>query len=63
MVYDDAFKAHTTDETKAVLSISSTNLIMVSPGCTSKCQTLDVCIKHWYMYMWNNNTQSAESEK
>ena len=47
MVYD-AFKAHTTDEMKAVLSINSTNLIMVPPGCTSKCQPLDVCInKHF----------------
>ena len=33
MVYD-AFKAHTTDEMKAALSINSTNLIMVPPGCT-----------------------------
>ena len=40
MVYD-AFKAHTTDEIKAVLSINSTNLIMVPPGCTSKCQPQD----------------------
>ena len=44
MVYD-AFKAHTTDEMKAVLSINSTNLIMVPPGYTLKCQPLDVCIK------------------
>ena len=44
MVYD-AFNAHTTDETKAVLSINTTNRIMVRPGCTSKSQTLDVCIK------------------
>ena len=43
MVYD-AFKAHTTGEMKAVLSINSTNLIMVLPGCTSKCQPLDACI-------------------
>ena len=43
MVYD-AFKAHTTDEMKAVLSVNSTNLIMVPPGCYSKCQSLDVCI-------------------
>ena len=33
-----------TDEMKAALSINSTNLIMVPPGCTSKCQPLDVCI-------------------
>ena len=32
------------DEMKAVLSFNSTNLIMVSPGGTSKCQPLDVCI-------------------
>ena len=44
MVYD-AFKAHTTDEMKAVLSINSTNLIMVPPGCTSKCPPVDVCVK------------------
>ena len=37
MVYD-AFKADTTDEINAVLSINSTNLIMVPPGGTSKCQ-------------------------
>ena len=43
MVYDN-FKAHTTDEMKAVLSITSSNLIMVSPGCNLKCQPLDVCI-------------------
>ena len=42
MVYD-AFKAHTIDEMKAVLSTNSTNLIMVHPGCTLKCQPLDVC--------------------
>ena len=33
MVYD-AFKAHTTDEMKVVLSINSTNPILVLPGCT-----------------------------
>ena len=43
MVYD-TFKAHTTDQMKAVLSITSSNLIMVSPGCNLKCQSLDVCI-------------------
>ena len=43
MAYD-AFRAHTTDEMKAVLPINSTNLIMVLPGCTSKCQTPDICI-------------------
>ena len=41
MVYD-AFKAHTTDEMKAAVSINSTNLIMVPPCCTLKCQPLDV---------------------
>ena len=42
MVY--VFKPHTIDGMKAVLSINSTNLIMVPPGCNSKCQPLDVCI-------------------
>ena len=43
MVYN-AFKARKTDEMKAVLSINSTNLIMMPPDCTSKCQSLNVCI-------------------
>ena len=43
MVYD-AFKTHTTDEMKLVLSINGTNLIVVPPGSTSKFQTLDVTI-------------------
>ena len=43
MVYD-AFKAHTTDKMKAVLSNNRTNLAMVPPGCTSKCQPLDAFI-------------------
>ena len=34
MVYD-AFKAHTTDKMKALLSTRSTNFIVVPPGCTS----------------------------
>ena len=44
MVYD-AFKACPIDRIKAVLSINSTNLIMAPPGCTSKYQPLDVCVK------------------
>ena len=34
LIVYDAFKAHTTDDLKAVLSINSTNLIMVTLGCT-----------------------------
>ena len=71
MVYD-AFKAHTTDEMKAVLSINSTNLIMVPPGCTSKCQPLDVCINKpfkgvlrncWEDYVADIVTNLSEEEK
>ena len=71
MVYD-AFKAHTTDEMKAVLSINSTDLIMVPPGCTSKCHPLDVCIyKHfkgvlrncWEDYVADIVTNLSEEEQ
>ena len=71
MVYD-AFKAHKTDEMKAVLSINSTDLIMVPPGCTSKCQPLDVCIyKHfkgvlrncWEDYVADIVTNLSEEEQ
>ena len=71
MVYD-AFKAHKTDEMKAVLSINSTDLIMVPPGCTSKCHPLDVCIyKHfkgvlrncWEDYVADIVTNLSEEEQ
>ena len=71
MLYD-AFKAHKTDEMKAVLSINSTDLIMVPPGCTSKCQPLDVCIyKHfkgvlrncWEDYVADIVTNLSEEEQ
>ena len=71
MVYD-AFKAHTTDEMKAALSINSTNIIMVPPGCTSKCQPLDVCINKpfkgvlrncWKDYVADIVTNLSEEER
>ena len=71
MVYD-AFKANTNDEMKAVLSINSTNLIMVPPGCTSKCQPLDVCINKpfkgvlhncWEDYVADIVTNLSEEEQ
>ena len=71
MVYD-VFKAHKTDEMKAILSINSTNLIMMPPGCTSKCQPLDVCIyKHfkgvlrncWEDYVADIVTSLSEEEQ
>ena len=53
MVYD-AFKAHTTDEMEAVLPSNSTNLIMVLPGCTSKCQPLDICVNKLFKGVLRN---------
>ena len=70
MVYD-AFKAHTTDEMKSVLSINSTNL-MVLPGCTSKCQPLDVFVNKpfegvlrncWEDYVADIVTNLSEEEQ
>ena len=53
MVYD-AFKAHTTDEMEAVLPSNSTNLIMVLPGCTSKCQPRDICVNKLFKGVLRN---------
>ena len=53
MVYD-AFKAHTADEMKVVLSINSANLIMVRLGCTSKCQPQDVYINKPFKVVLHN---------
>ena len=71
MVYD-AFKAHATDEMKAVLTINSANLIMVPPGCTWKCEPLDVCINKpfkcvlrncWKDYVVDIVTSHSEEEQ
>ena len=71
MVYD-AFKAHTSDEKKAVLSVNSTNLIMVPPSWTSECQPLDVCINKpfkgvlpnfWEDYVADIVTNLSEEEQ
>ena len=71
MVYD-AFKADTTDEIKVALSINSTNLIMVPPGCTSKYQPLDLCISKplkgflhncWEDYVSDIVTNLSEGEQ
>ena len=55
MVYD-AFKAHTTDEMKAVLSINNTNLNMVLSVCNLKCQHwMFVEVNHPHVQGWNLN--------
>ena len=54
LIVYDAFKAHTTDDLKAVLSINSTNLIMVTLGCTQNCQPLDVCINKLFKGVLRN---------
>ena len=71
MVYD-AFKAHTTDDLKAILSINSTNLIMVTLGCTQNYQPLDFCINKpfkgvlrncWEDYVADIVTNLSEEEQ
>ena len=61
-----------TAEMKAVLSINSTNLIMVPPGCTSKCHPPDVCVKKpfkgvlrncWEDYVADIVTNLSEEEQ
>ena len=57
---------------KAVLSINSTNLIRLPLGCTSKCQSLNVCINKpfkgvlrncWEDYVADIVTNLSEEEQ
>ena len=40
----DAFSAHKTDDVQSILVENKSNILMIPPGCTSKCQPMDVCI-------------------
>lgn len=40
----DAFSAHKTDDIQAKLIKNKSDILMIPPGCTSKCQPMDVCI-------------------
>ena len=41
----DAFSAHKTDDVQTKLVENKSDILMIPPGCTSKCQPMDVCIK------------------
>ena len=40
----DAFPAYKTDEIQGKLIEKKTNILMIPPGCTSKYQSMDVCV-------------------
>ena len=40
----DAFSAHKTDDVQSKLVENKSDILMIPPGCTSKCQQMDVCI-------------------
>ena len=40
----DAFSAHKTDEVQSKLVKNKSDILMIPPGCTSKCRPMDVCI-------------------
>ena len=40
----DAFSAHKTDDIQSKLVENKSDISMIPPGCTSKCQPMDVCI-------------------
>ena len=40
----DAFSAHKTDDVQSKLVENKSDILMIPPGCTSKCQLMDVCI-------------------
>ena len=71
MAYD-AFKAHKTDNAKVLLATNNTNLVLVPAGCTSKCQSLNMCISKpfngvlrnfWEDYIANIATNLTETDK
>ena len=40
----DAFSGHKTDDVQSKLVGNKSDILMIPPGCTSKCQSMDVCI-------------------
>ena len=40
----DTFAAHLTDDAESQLLEAKTDTLAISPGCTSKCQPMDVCL-------------------
>ena len=40
----DAFSVHKTDDVQSKLVENKSDILMIPPGCTSKCQPMDVCI-------------------
>ena len=40
----DAFSAHKTDDVQSKLVENKSDILMIPPGCTYKCQPMDVCI-------------------
>ena len=40
----DEFSAHKTDNVRSKLVKNKSDILMISPGCKSKCQSMDVCI-------------------
>ena len=56
----DAFSAHKTDDVQSKLVENKSDILMIPPGCTFKCQPMDVCInkpfkailrKYWVTYI------------
>ena len=44
----DAFSAHKTDEIQGKLIEKKTDILMILPSCTTKCQPMDVCINRLF---------------
>ena len=40
----DTFSAHKTDDVQSKLVENKSDILMIPPGCTSKCQPMNVCI-------------------
>ena len=40
----DSFSAHKTDDVHSKLVENKSDILIIPPGCTSKCQPMDVCI-------------------
>ena len=66
----DAFSAHKTDNVQSNLVENKSDILMIPPGCTSKCQPMDVCIsksfkailrKCWVIYITTSDPAKVRS--
>ena len=58
----DAFSAHKTDEIQGKLIEKKTDILMILPGCITKCQPMDVCINRLFKAILRKSWMGYVSE-